>query len=131
MPKKSPPPPREIDPRVEKVRGFMKAHLRERPTLEQFARAAGNIASGRLLQLFRATGESPCRAFKRIKMQEAARLLMADPEVSVKEVALKLGYGSDSLAQFSRDFGGVHRMPPGRYRKAARGRNRVAATAGE
>jgi AraC-like DNA-binding protein len=73
----------------------MGAHVREQLTLEQLARAAGTMSRDRLLQLFRPTGESPCRVFKRFKMEEAARLLIADPEVSVKEVALEHGIPSE------------------------------------
>ncbi len=102
----------------------MKAHVRERPALADFAHAAGNIGRDRLLQLFRVIGESPCRAFKRLRMEEAAELLLHDSTLTVKEVALQMGYEGESLERFHREFRAIHGLSPGRYRGAALSRER-------
>jgi AraC-like DNA-binding protein len=102
----------------------MRAHIRERLTLAEFARAAGNIGPDRLLQIFRRNGESPCRTFRRLKMEAAAELLIHNAALRVKEVALQMGYAGESLERFHKEFRAIHRLSPGRYRDAALERER-------
>ncbi|BBB26187.1 AraC family transcriptional regulator [Amphritea japonica] len=62
----------------------------------------------------RVTGESLHRYIRRIRLEQAANLLMFEPDSPVRDIALKSGYSS--LASFTRIFGEQFGISPGRWR---------------
>ena len=62
----------------------------------------------------RITGESLHRYIRRIRLEQAANLLMFEPDTPVRDIALKSGYSS--LASFTRVFGEQFGISPGRWR---------------
>lgn len=92
--------------RLQLAESWMRRHLDIRTPAESLADYLG-ISAMTLQRLFmNAAGLSPGRAFLEIKMNEAANLL-SQPQKSVKEVALALGYrhSGDFTRAFKRRFG--------------------------
>ncbi|HKB91435.1 MAG TPA: AraC family transcriptional regulator [Opitutaceae bacterium] len=82
-------------------------------TLAEIARAVG-VDSTSLCRLFRRyQGTSPYQYLLRQKMNHAAKILVTNPEVLVKDVALRVGY-SDPY-HFSRLFKSIHGVSPGHF----------------
>jgi AraC-like DNA-binding protein len=105
------------DPRIERVLGVLRQL--DRPLrMDELARECC-MSRSHLHRLFRkATGLSPARVRKDLRMQEVARLLAAT-EFPIKEVAARAGFGD--LSHFVRDFERVYGASPSVYRVRARG----------
>jgi AraC-like DNA-binding protein len=61
-------------------------------------------------------GETPKQYIKRLRLEEAARIIAFYPELSILEVALRIGF--QSLEAFSRAFKDYYSYSPDHYRKA-------------
>jgi AraC-like DNA-binding protein len=98
---------------VERAVEYMKAHLHERISLEDIARA-GQYSPSYIHNLFHKTlGYSPVEYFLRMKMQAAAKDIFFSGK-SIRTIAEY--YGIPDPYYFSRLFKRVMGMPPTRYR---------------
>jgi transcriptional regulator GlxA family with amidase domain len=90
---------------------WIKAHYAEPLQVEALARRA-NMSPSALHAHFRAAaGVSPIQYQKRLRLEEARRLLLAE-ETSAEAVAYEVGYASAS--QFSREYVRLFGQPPRR-----------------
>ena len=101
--------------RVEQVTAFMHAHLGQRLDHAALARVSG-LSPSRLQAVFReVTGYPPLDYLRRLRVEEARRLL-ADPRLSVKEIAARTGFRDTS--HFSKVFRRIDGLSPAHYRAA-------------
>lgn len=104
--------------RMEKIRksiAYMEQHIHCSLQIATLA-AVANLSPSHFASLFRRhTGCTPLVYFTRLRMQEARRLLEKNT-LSIKEVAVQLGY-NDPL-YFSRVFKSVNEVSPSDYRQA-------------
>lgn len=99
--------------RLQLAHAWMRRHLDVRSPIAALADYLG-ISAMTLSRLFRRSiGRSPGDIYLAVKMQRAAELL-ADPNASVKKVALELGYRH--TGDFSRAFNRFHGYSPNRFR---------------
>jgi two-component system response regulator YesN len=97
----------------------MRDRLAEDISNADLQRAAG-IGSSQLNVLFRElTGYSPMEYLRRLRI-ELARELLADPAVSIKEVAARTGFSDPN--HFSRIFARLDGVPPTAYRALLTGK---------
>lgn len=110
--------------RVASAIAWIKAHYAEPLQIEELAKRA-NMSPSALHSHFRAVaGVSPIQYQKRLRLEEARRLLLAGG-TSAEAVAYEVGYASAS--QFSREYARLFGKPPRRDAEQVRGT--VAATA--
>ncbi len=62
-------------------------------------------------------GETPKQFIKRLRLEEAARIIAFQPEINILEVALTVGF--QSLEAFSRAFKDYYLISPDKYRKSS------------
>lgn len=102
-----------MDPRVQKILALMGSNLHKKISLDKMAHSV-NLSHWHLHRLFKAaTGVTPARYLKRLRMQRASRLLETT-FLSVKEIMLKIGLHDES--HFIRDFKRAYGMTPIHYR---------------
>jgi AraC-like DNA-binding protein len=98
------------------------ALIHERPeeawTVEMLAGKVGLSRSPFTVRFTRVVGESPQAYITRVRMQRAARLLR-EQDASLGQIALKVGYESES--SFSKAFKRQYRKTPGQFRKERHG----------
>ncbi len=95
---------------------WMEQHYDEPLNLEFLARRCG-CSRNHLIRCFRKIhGVSPYQMLTAIRMREAARLLLTDRALSIKEIAARTGYAAplNFSAEFRKRFG----LSPREYRKA-------------
>jgi transcriptional regulator GlxA family with amidase domain len=103
--------------RIEETVAYMQQHL-DQPLQVATLAAKANVSPSQFFLLFkRCVGSAPIDYFIRMRMQRASRLL-CDTNLSVKEVAARLGY--DDPFYFSRIFKSVNGLAPSDYRAAQR-----------
>jgi transcriptional regulator GlxA family with amidase domain len=103
--------------RIEETVAYMEQHL-DQPLQVATLAAKANFSPSHFFVLFRRRiGSAPIDYFTRMRMQRAGRLL-CETNLSVKEVAGKLGY--DDPFYFSRVFKSVNRLAPSDYRAEQR-----------
>lgn len=90
--------------------------------LEQAARQAGLSPFHFLRTFSRALGVTPHQYLVRARLRHAARLL-AEGERAVTDVALDVGFAD--LSNFVRTFGKAAGVPPGDFRRIARGKRKI------
>jgi len=109
------------DSRLSQVRralGWIRAHFDEPLRIEQLAALAG-MSKASLHRHFKAAAAmSPLQYQKRLRLQEARRLLAAN--LDAQEAAYRVGY--ESVSQFSREYARLFGQPPGRDAGRMRGR---------
>ncbi len=109
------------DGRLRRVAGaiaWIKAHYAEPLQVEALAKQA-NMSPSALHAHFRAVaGVSPIQYQKRLRLEEARRLLLAEA-TSAEAVAYEVGYASAS--QFSREYARLFGQPPRRDAEQLRG----------
>jgi AraC-like DNA-binding protein len=94
---------------------LMRERLAERVSGADLERASG-LGSSQLHALFRElTGYSPMEYLRRLRI-ELARELLADPSLSIKEVAARAGFSEPN--HFSRVFSRIDGVPPTAFREA-------------
>lgn len=102
-------------PKLARLKEFMQKNLSQPLTLHDLAKQYGSSEST-LLQTFRAVyGKTPHAQLIELRMEQAAKLLLASPWLSIKEVADQSGY-SNSM-NFSTAFRRSYGMSPRAYRK--------------
>jgi transcriptional regulator GlxA family with amidase domain len=108
------------DGRLRRVAGaiaWIKDHYTERLQVADLAKRA-NMSPSALHGHFRAVaGVSPIQYQKRMRLQEARRLLLSEA-TSAEAVAYEVGYASAS--QFSREYARLFGQPPRRDAEAMR-----------
>jgi AraC-like DNA-binding protein len=109
-----------VDPshrlRMDVVVAYIAEHLAEPITLDGLAEVA-QLSRSRFTSIFRAmTGESPLHYVQIQRIAEARRLL-ADPELSIKQIAARCGFGDPF--HFSKTFRALDGLTPSQFRAAA------------
>jgi transcriptional regulator GlxA family with amidase domain len=105
--------------RIEETVAYMHQHV-DQPLQVATLAAKANFSPSQFFLLFkRWMGSAPIDYFIRMRMQRASQLL-CDTNLSVKEVAARLGY--DDPFYFSRIFKSVNSVSPSNYRAAERQR---------
>jgi len=111
--------------RVRAAAAWVYAHYSEPLTIAQVA-AVANMSAATLHRHFKsATGMSPLRFQKHLRLQEARRLLLSG-DTTAALVAGAVGY--ESATQFSREYRLLYGLPPAQ--DAARLRDRLVSTRG-
>ncbi|MCB1104420.1 MAG: helix-turn-helix domain-containing protein [Opitutaceae bacterium] len=101
--------------RVQAVVAHMQANL-ARPITQAALERVARLSSSRLQALFReVTGYPPLDYLRRLRVEEARRLL-AEPTLSVKEIAARTGFRDTS--HFSKVFRRVDGLSPAHFRDA-------------
>ncbi|MCW5548061.1 MAG: helix-turn-helix domain-containing protein [Opitutaceae bacterium] len=101
--------------RVGRVTAHMQAHLGGTINHGQLERVSG-LSTSRLQAVFReVTGYPPLDYLRRLRV-EAARRLLADPRLAVKEIAARTGFRDTS--HFSKVFRRIDGLSPAHYREA-------------
>lgn len=102
---------------------WIDAHCEQPIDLEAAAARAG-LSPFHFLRLFaRVVGATPHQYLLRARLTRAARLLAAERERPVTEIAFDVGFGD--LSNFVRSFGRAAGLSPRRYREAARGQRKI------
>lgn len=105
---------------VSRAKAFIAAHYAEPLSLALVAERIG-VSAAYLSSLFHKAGsESYIKYLTRIRMEQAARLLRANPAEKIYDVAEKVGYVS--VKHFSYVFKQHFKMTPGEYQESSRGR---------
>ena len=92
----------------------LRSECRFRPTLNELAELC-YCSRATVVRLCRqATGTSPMKRIRQIRMEEAKGLLVFSP-MNITEIARYLGYGR--MQEFSREFIAFYGSPPSRFRK--------------
>jgi len=100
---------------IGRAQRYIRLHLVEPMSLVRIAREAGS-SSYHFARLFQAyVGETPFDFIRRIRLATALRLLQEDPEASVTEVALSIGY--ETSAAFNKAIRRNLALTPGSFRK--------------
>ncbi|MCQ6558493.1 helix-turn-helix domain-containing protein [Paenibacillus mendelii] len=105
---------RRIDPRVEEAHDLLTKRMKEQVRIEEIAKAVG-ISESRLSHLFKSeTGQSVIDALNRMRLREAAALLLHTHRSAV-EISEDVGFSNYNhfLNQFKRRYG----ESPRTYRK--------------
>lgn len=102
-----------VDPRVERIKATVTAHMHRKMTLGEMARQVG-LSVSRMSHLFKAhIGVGPSRYLKDLRM-ERARALLETTSLSVKEITARVGFCD--ISHFVRDFKRSYGVSPIRYR---------------
>jgi|ERR1051326_7216902 AraC family transcriptional regulator of arabinose operon len=102
-----------MDSRVEAVIATIERDFADCTMNSERLAAVANLSPSRLHHVFKAeTGKALMLYLRSIRMREAATLL-AISNLSVKELAHRVGY--KSYSHFIHDFKREHGIPPGRY----------------
>ena len=105
-----------MDWRIEKVNRHLQrgCNLEPRLAITQLAGSL-NLSPSRLRHLFKSeTGLSLKRCLIESRL-ESGRVLLETSSLSIKEIAMKVGYSH--MSHFVRDFRRSYQSPPGHYRK--------------
>ncbi|HTB95645.1 MAG TPA: AraC family transcriptional regulator [Terracidiphilus sp.] len=100
---------------IGRAQRYIRLHLTEQLTLAKIAREAGS-SSYHFARLFEAyIGETTFAFVRRIRLATALRLLQEDPDTTVTEIALSIGY--DTSAAFNKTLRKMLNLTPGGFRK--------------
>jgi AraC-like DNA-binding protein len=100
---------------LERATTFMREHVEDTLTNKDLQRAS-SLGSSQLNALFREfTGYTPMEYLRRLRI-DMARELLGNAELSIKEVAARVGFSEPN--HFSRVFAQVDGVPPTAYREA-------------
>ena len=92
---------------------FMETNFATDPSIAEVAEAAG-ISESLLYRLFRREGNTPVGYLRSVRMQNAKRMLLEAPEMSVAEISLACGFSN--AAYFCKVFHAAEGMTPKGYR---------------
>jgi len=102
--------------RVQRAVAYLHQHLAEPLDLDQLAEVS-DLSRSHLTRLFRHhTGHTPMTYLRRARV-EHARQLLADVDLSIKQIARRCGF--DDAYHFSRVFRQIDGLSPTLYREAA------------
>ncbi len=102
------------NPAIQKVCDYVDAHLQEDISLEQMADYV-NVSSFYLSKLFKEEKGVTFINFISDKRLEKARQMLAETELSIKEITAEIGYNDQNY--FSRIFKNKYGVSPKEYRK--------------
>ncbi|MEH2589203.1 AraC family transcriptional regulator [Bradyrhizobium sp. AZCC 1721] len=109
--------------RVARAVAMLRAKFAQPLRVEQLAAVSGMSPSS-FHQHFRAvTSLSPLQFQKQLRLIEARRLMLSEG-MAASSAAFAVGY--ESVSQFTREYGRLFGLPPGRETKAARGNVQAA-----
>ncbi len=103
---------------LSKVTGFMEENISQKINLQQIADSLKLSKFYFAKKFLQHTGVSPIRYFLELKIKHACKLL-DESNISVKDVALKIGY--DDPYYFSRLFKKIMGLSPTQYRQSQYG----------
>ncbi len=99
---------------IGRAQRFIRLHLTQSLSLALIARQAGS-SSYHFARLFQAyVGETPFEFIRRLRIATALRLLQDDPDGSITEVALSIGY--DTAPAFNKAVRKMLQLTPGGFR---------------
>ncbi len=102
--------------RINKVIDYIENNVSSKLQLNELAEVA-MFSKFHFHRIFKSvTGENLNEFIKRIRMIKSYRLLQVDKSLSIKDLAIKIGY--NSTANFSRDFKGFHGISPTQARES-------------
>lgn len=112
------PPSRPVDERIQLVLDMIEeqyphAHL----TLDELSEQAG-MSAGYLSKLFKRETGSRFRQYLRALRLRKAETLLHNPLLSIKEVAIRVGYPPRCVSEFTRHFKAAYGMTPSEYRQS-------------
>jgi AraC-like DNA-binding protein/DNA gyrase inhibitor GyrI len=100
---------------VGRAKRYIRLNLAEPLSLKRIAREAGS-SSYHFLRLFQAYGgETPFEFMRRIRLITALRMLQEDPDASITEIAMSIGY--ETVAAFNKIFRKQLALTPSEFRK--------------
>lgn len=110
--------------RVARAVALIRTNFADPLRVEQLAETAGMSLSS-FYEHFRAiTSLTPLQFQKQLRLMEARRMLLANGEM-ISNAAYAVGY--ESVSQFTREYGRLFGMPPGRDIKTIKARKQSAA----
>nr|WP_295078688.1 DNA-binding response regulator [uncultured Roseateles sp.] len=113
---------------VQAAAQYIRAHLRETPSVAEIARQVG-LHEKRLLALFREHLGQTISGFIRDERVSTGQRLLADTAMSVQEIAFTVGFGNPG--NFATSFRERTGMSPQAYRQALREQGAPAEAQGE
>ena len=113
--------------RIRRALGWIRAHYDQKLRIETLTELAGMSTASFHRHFKAATAMSPLQYQKSLRLQQARRLLIADPD------AARAGYavGYESASQFSREYARLFGAPPSRDAVRLRGEGAALAEAGD
>lgn len=108
--------------RVAKAVAWLRENYTEQLRIEDLANRVGMSTSSLHHHFSAATAMTPLEYQKRLRLQEARRLMWVD-RLDVGSAGYQVGYQSPS--QFSREYSRLFGVPPSRDREEARGYQRA------
>ena len=102
---------------IEKATDIVKRNF-DNPDFNMDMLADGlGLSRTKMFSIFKETlGTTPNDFTLKLKMEEAVRILLDEPQCNISEISYKLGFSSPRY--FSRCFKAFHNIPPQDYRKA-------------
>ena len=101
--------------RIERAVTYASKHFAQKLSAAQLAQVSG-LSLSHFNRLFHEwTGYSPIEYLRRLRV-DRARQLLADVDLSIKEIALKCGF--DDTYHFSKTFRQIDGLPPTKYRES-------------
>jgi len=120
---------REYWARINRAVDYIDAHLAEEMNLRDIASAAF-FSPYHFHRIFRSLMGEPVHQFvQRVRLEKAARFLVADRRKSVTRVALECGY--QNPAAFSRAFRGVFGCSPSQWRRGGHLKSKISTAEGK
>lgn len=110
--------------RIARAVAIIRAEFAQPLTVERLARAAGMSASAFHQHFREQTSLTPLQFQKQLRLIEARRLVLAET-AAIAGAAHAVGY--ESVSQFTREYGRLFGMPPGRDLREVKQRFRSAA----
>ena len=110
--------------RIARAVAIIRAEFAQPLPVERLARAAGMSASAFHQHFREQTSLTPLQFHKQLRLIEARRLMLAQG-IAIASAAHAVGY--ESVSQFTREYGRLFGMPPGRDLRELKQRSRSAA----
>jgi AraC family transcriptional regulator len=102
-----------LDKRIQQAYDYIKKNHRQKLLLHDLAARVG-LSPFHFQRLFaRELGESPAQCVNRVRLERAAHMSRANPDLSMSELATDCGFSSP--ATFSRAFSKAFNMPPAAF----------------
>lgn len=95
------------------AKAYMERNFEDDPSIAEVAEAAG-ISESLLYRLFRREGNTPVGYLRSVRLQNAKRMLLEFPGMSVAEISLACGFSN--AAYFCKVFHTAEGMTPKKYR---------------
>lgn len=119
----------EYKNRINKVFDYIEKNISEQLSLEDLADVASFSKYHFVRIFFGITGETPFQFINRIRLEKAAMLLVVNPQLSVSDIAIKLGF--TDLSIFSRNFKSFFGVAASTYRQEKKQYSNLSQTEGK